>query len=79
MVIIVTLEKASAFDWQSLENDDIDIYANNINSNILSLAAECTPNKHVRIKPLDSPWLTVQLNVIFVKGNADIKKPDIQI
>ena len=30
-------EKTSAFDWQSLENDDLDIYANNINSCILSL------------------------------------------
>ena len=54
-------EKASAFDWQPLENDDIDIYANNINSCILSLAAECIPNKHVRIKPLDPPWLTATL------------------
>ena len=38
-------EKASAFAWQSLENDDLDIYSNNINSCILSLAAKCIPNK----------------------------------
>ena len=56
-------EKASAFDWQSLENDDLDIYANNINSCILSLAAECIPNKHVRIKPLDPPWLTATIKI----------------
>ena len=50
-------EKASAFDWQPLENDDLDIYANNINSCTLSLAAECIQNKHVRIKPLNPSLL----------------------
>ena len=47
MVIMSYLEKkASAFGWQTLENDDIDIYTNNINSCILSLAAECITNMY---------------------------------
>ena len=74
-------EKASAFDWQFLENDDldIDIYANNINSCILSLAAECIPNKHVRIKPLDPHWLTATIKCNIRKRKRAYKKPDIQI
>ena len=67
-------EKASAFDWQSLENDDLDIYANNINSCILSLAAECIPNKHVRIKPLDPPWLTATIKCNIRKRKRAYKK-----
>ena len=32
--------------------------ADNVNTVINSLASECIPNKHVRIKPLDPPWIT---------------------
>ena len=51
-------EKASTFDWTSLQSDDIDIYATNLNTAITSIASECIPNKHVRIRPLDPPWLS---------------------
>ena len=54
-------EKASTFDWTSLQSDDIDIYATNLNTAITSIAPECIPNKHVRIRPLDPPWLSSTL------------------
>ena len=54
-------EKASTFDWTSLQSDDIDIYATNLNTAITSIASECIPNKHVRIRPLDPPWLSSTL------------------
>ena len=46
---------------QLLENDDLGIHAKHINSCFLSLAEKCIPNKHVRIKPLDPPWLTATI------------------
>ena len=49
-------QKASAIDWNSLQNDNIDVHAENINTAIKSLPTKCIPNKHVRIKPLDPPW-----------------------
>ena len=51
-------QKTSAIDWNSLQNDNVDVHAENINTAIRSLATECIPNKHVRIKPLDPPWIS---------------------
>ena len=58
-------QKASAIDWNSLQNDNINVHAENINTDIRSLATECIPNKHVRIKPLDPLWIssTVKRNI----------------
>ena len=50
---MIYIQKASAIDWNSLQNDNVDVHAENINTAIRSLATECIPNKHVRIKPLD--------------------------
>ena len=51
-------EKASSFDWHALENDDISLYASNLNSTILSLTKECIPNKSMRVRTSDPPWIT---------------------
>ena len=37
-------QKATDFDWASLQSDDINIYANNITEKIFSLSKECIPN-----------------------------------
>ena len=50
---ILLREKASTFDWNSLQDNNIDVYADNVNTVINSLASECIPNKHVQIKLLD--------------------------
>ena len=52
-------DKASSVDWGSLQDDDIDIYSNNINKAINSIATECIPNKYVQIKPLEPPWISL--------------------
>ena len=54
-------DKASTLDWGSLQSSDINIYADNINTAINSMATECIPSRHVQIKPLDPPWLTASL------------------
>ena len=51
-------DKASTFDWESLQDNDINVYADNINTAINSTASECIPNKQIKVKPSDPPWLT---------------------
>ncbi|MES9994334.1 MAG: reverse transcriptase family protein [Candidatus Thiodiazotropha sp.] len=53
--------KADSVDWTSHQNDDINVYANNINETIITLASECIPNRYVRIRPSDPPWITSEI------------------
>ena len=53
--------KAAETDWDSLWDDDLNTYASNITNHILSIAKECIPNKTVRIKPTDRPWITTAI------------------
>ena len=54
-------EKATSVDWNSLQDDNIDVYASNIESKITSLARECIPNKNIKVRPYEPPWLTTFL------------------
>ena len=54
-------EKASSVDWNSLQDDNIDVYASNIESKIISLSRECIPNKNIKVRPYEPPWLTTFL------------------
>ena len=54
-------DKASSVDWHALENDDLYIYATNLNSTILSLAKECIPNRSIRVRTSDPPWIPSRL------------------
>ena len=47
----VLRNKVNAVDWNSLQDNNISTYANNIHSTVMSLATECIPNKHVRVRP----------------------------
>ena len=51
-------EKASLTDWNLLKNEDIDTYACNITNHILELSKQCIPNKTIRVRPSDLPWIT---------------------
>ena len=42
-------EKASLIDWNSLQDDNINVYARNIESKIISLSRECIPNKNIKV------------------------------
>ncbi len=50
-------EKARDTDWASAENGDVNTHANNITDLITQLADSNIPNKIVRIRPSDPPWI----------------------
>ena len=50
--------KAIATDWGYLFHNNLNVYASNITNRFISIAKECIPNKTVRIRPSDPPWLT---------------------
>ena len=67
-------EKASVFDWNTLRDDDIDVYASNIESKIISLSRECIPNKNIKVRPFEPPWLTTFLKRKIRKRKRAYKK-----
>ena len=54
-------EKGALVDWNYLQDDNIDVHASNKESKIISLSRECMPNKNVKIRPHEPPWLTTFL------------------
>ena len=70
-------EKASLTDWNSLKHENIDTYANNITIHILDISKQCIPNKEVRVRSSDLPWITCSIKKhirkrkrMFRKANA---------
>ena len=57
--------KAALFDWDHIKDNDINIYANKINTIVISLAKECIPNRYIKIKPSEPPWInsTIKRNI----------------
>ncbi|MCG8113032.1 MAG: reverse transcriptase domain-containing protein [Candidatus Thiodiazotropha taylori] len=45
-------------DWQSLKNNDINIYAENITDKICQLANKHIPNKIIKVRQSDPSWLS---------------------
>ena len=66
--------KARQTDWNSLHDNDINTYANNISNQIVYIAAECIPNKTVRIKPSEPPWITTYIKRYIRKRKRTYKK-----
>ncbi|MCG8049353.1 MAG: reverse transcriptase domain-containing protein [Candidatus Thiodiazotropha endolucinida] len=66
--------KASQINWDTLQNPDIDVYAQNISNQILSLAQECIPTKKVRIKPTEPPWINCNIKRHIRKRKRAYKK-----
>ena len=46
------------FNWQSLKNDDINVYAENVTNKILELCELAIPNKTITVRPSDPPWIS---------------------
>ena len=67
-------EKASAIPWEDLQHDDINVYADNILSTIDTIARECIPNRNVRIKVTDPPWITSTIKSLIRKRKRAYKK-----
>ena len=68
-------EKASLTDWNSLKHEKIDTYANNITNHILDISKQCIPNKKVRVRSSDLPWITCSIKNIYGSENACFEKP----
>ena len=66
--------KAAETDWDALRHENLDIYATNVTSQILSIAKNCIPNKVIRIKPTDPPWLTTHIKCFIRKRKRAYKK-----
>ena len=67
-------DKASSFDWDTLQDENIDIYASNIETKIISLSRECIPNKYIKIRPFEPPWLTALLKLKIRQRKRAYKK-----
>lgn len=66
--------KVRQTDWNSLQDDDIEIYANNISNQVSKLAAECIPNKLIRIKPSEPSWITSNVKKYIRKRKRAYRK-----
>ena len=44
-------------NWNSLKNDDINIYAQNITDKIITAAKRHIPNENIKVRQSDPPWL----------------------
>ena len=44
-------------NWNILKDNDIDIYANNVTNRIIELARKHIPNKNIKVRKSDPPWL----------------------
>ena len=67
-------QKASNTDWNSLHDTNIHLYSPNITNCIISLAKECNPNKTIRIRPSDPPWITTHLKKCIRKRKRAYKQ-----
>ena len=67
-------QKATNTDWNSLHDTNIHLYSQNITNCIISLAKECIPNKTIRIRPSDPPWITTHLKQYIRKRKRAYKQ-----
>ena len=54
-------------DWNLLKSDSINSYAENVTNTITSLANKHIPNKMIKIRKTDPPWLTVNIKKLLRK------------
>ena len=54
-------------NWNNLINDDINIYAQNITDQIISVAKRHVPNKNIKVRQSDPPWLNSQIKKMIRK------------
>lgn len=51
-------QKINEFDWDTIENDDLNTYATNFSETLIELSETCIPNKVVTIRPNEPLWIT---------------------
>ena len=57
--------KATSFNWDSIKDNDSNTYAKKINTTVTSFAKECIPNRCIKVKPSEPPWInfTIKRNI----------------
>ena len=66
--------KVSNTVWDLLSDQDINICTRNFTDHLNLLTAECIPNKTVRIRPSDPPWITTAVRKLIHKRKRAYKK-----
>ena len=54
-------------DWQTLKDNNVDKYAENITERIIALANKHIPNKLITVRKSDPPWLTTNIKKLLRK------------
>ena len=67
--------KVANTDWDSLSDPDVKTHASNITNHLNSLTAECIPNKTVRIRPSDPPWITTAIRKLIRNAKENTIRP----
>ena len=67
-------EKASITDWESFKHPNIDLSAERITNHFKEISNECIPNKIVRVKPSNLPWLTANIKKLIRKRQRLFRK-----
>ena len=53
--------KLSETNWDAISDTDVNIFAKNLTNYMITLSTECIPNKTIRIRPSDPPWITTAI------------------
>ena len=57
-------------NWSMLKNDDINIYAKNVTEKISTLATQHIPNKTIKVRKSDPPWLINEIKIMIRKRKS---------
>ena len=61
-------------NWNNLKNDDINIYAQNITDTIITAAKRHVPNKNIKVRQSDPPWLNNTIKKMIRKRKSLFNK-----
>ena len=67
-------KRISEFDWNSIHNDDVNIYAKTFSDKLLEMTKECVPNRTITVRPHDLPWMNGNIRKLMRKRNRLYKK-----
>lgn len=67
-------EDINTYTWENCFDADVNIYANNVINQIQTIAKNNIPNKLIKVRPLDVPWMTNSIRVNIRKRKRLYKK-----
>ena len=68
------LRRNRVFDWNSISDNNVDKYANNLTEVLSNVAKLFIPNKKVTINPHEPPWITCNIKEKIDRGKDFIVK-----